>query len=193
MITRLPKRGNAFTLVEVLVVVAIIAVLAALLSPVFSRAKHSAKISHCASNLRNIGVASVLYRADNADRLPMAAGLLEHQSCLEFSGPWCEAEPLRTVLHTGPLESKLLGYLRSNQVLLCPEDDKPYAAPGSVITSSYIFHSGIWQGAVKEEIDPLAWEEFHHGGSTALDASVNALFFDGRTKFVNFGRLHDSP
>lgn len=57
-------RRRAFTLVEILVVIGIIALLAALLFPVFTRARAAARRAACISNLRQIGMAVRIYRQE---------------------------------------------------------------------------------------------------------------------------------
>ena len=64
---------RAFTLIELLIVIAIVAILAALLFPVFARAKEAAKGTAGVSNAAQMGKAIVLYGADADDRFPLGA------------------------------------------------------------------------------------------------------------------------
>ncbi len=66
---RTPGPTRAFTLVEILVVLAILTVLAAITWPVIERSKERARISSCQSNLRQIGTAALMYAQDYDERL----------------------------------------------------------------------------------------------------------------------------
>lgn len=108
----------AFTLIEILIVVAIMAILAAILFPVFSRARENARRASCQSNLRQIGLGMLQYTQDYDERLP------RNDSGSDL-GTWVDV---------------LQPYLKSEQIFLCPSDSTPYqmsAAGGSGRRTSY--------------------------------------------------------
>jgi prepilin-type N-terminal cleavage/methylation domain-containing protein len=87
-------RRLAFTLIELLVVIAIIAILAAILFPVFQRAKAAAKKSESLQQLRQWGVATALYLADEDDRFPDRRDLkLSHPTGWKPWTGWPPSDP----------------------------------------------------------------------------------------------------
>jgi prepilin-type N-terminal cleavage/methylation domain-containing protein/prepilin-type processing-associated H-X9-DG protein len=63
------RERAGFTLIELLVVIAIIAILAAILFPVFAQAREAARKTQCLSNLKNLGVAMLMYAQDYDEQM----------------------------------------------------------------------------------------------------------------------------
>src|SRR5436305_4467308 len=68
------RGGVGFTLVELLVVIGILAVLIAILLPAVNRAREAGNRVKCLSNLRQLGMAFVMYETANGGRFPALAG-----------------------------------------------------------------------------------------------------------------------
>lgn len=64
------RKNKAFTLIEVLVVVSIIALLVAILLPVLSSVQYASRTTICATHLKQIGIAVTAYAVDNKNSMP---------------------------------------------------------------------------------------------------------------------------
>jgi prepilin-type N-terminal cleavage/methylation domain-containing protein len=69
------KSRTAFTLIELMIVVTILAILAAILVPNFKRARAKGQFSGCLSNCKNTGTALEMYAVDHSGRFPDLSGL----------------------------------------------------------------------------------------------------------------------
>ena len=82
-----------FSLVELLVVIAVTAVLAGLLLPAFSRAKAKARLTQCTNNLRQWGLAYQHYADDNQDYLPRRGQGIQPLNEIDRPEDWFNALP----------------------------------------------------------------------------------------------------
>lgn len=107
-----PSRRPAFTLTELLVVLAIVSILAALLLPALSRVKSSASRLACLSNVRQINLATRMFAGDNDDYIPYSRNLSFSytENIRAYLGQTAEASP-------------------DDKVFACPRDDFDLGGP----------------------------------------------------------------
>ena len=132
------QRSNAFTLLELLVVIAVIGILAALLLPTLSRAKDEAGRAACVSNLRQINLAIHLYAEDFSDSLPV---LPDPNPYPNGVGAYYKQLVKGYVGLTGPAAP-------TEKVFICPSDPIIHTNAGHAFTS-YTFNGyEVGSGAI---------------------------------------------
>ena len=104
--------------------IAIIAILAAILFPVFSSARENGRRAACQSNLHQIGLAFMQYTQDYNDRLPSVSDATGSNG---VRGTWNPFDKFANN-HLGQTdfkmgESSLQPYLKATQIFVCPSDD----------------------------------------------------------------------
>lgn len=90
------KNASAFTLIELLTVIAIIGILAAILIPVVSKVREQARLSNCVSNVRQWGIAALAHADDNQGLIPWDGGTGTNPNNMELHEgtlPWFNALP----------------------------------------------------------------------------------------------------
>lgn len=137
------RAGSAFSLLEVLVVMAIIGLLAALLLPSLGRARVRAFDAQCSSHLRQLGLAARLYWDDHQDRFfPYSAGFINGGVLYWFGWMGFGPEGGRAFDSS---QGALHPYLKGRGVEVCPALDYAFArfklkAAGAAYGYGYNLH-----------------------------------------------------
>jgi prepilin-type N-terminal cleavage/methylation domain-containing protein/prepilin-type processing-associated H-X9-DG protein len=119
---RVKQTKSAFTLIELLVVIAIIAILAAILFPVFAQAREKARAISCVSNLKQSGLAAVMYAQDYDETLP---GMWQWSpEAIYAHSPYLY--PPGWTLQQANQGCETCPYLKNTDVFRCPDRQNNY-------------------------------------------------------------------
>jgi prepilin-type N-terminal cleavage/methylation domain-containing protein/prepilin-type processing-associated H-X9-DG protein len=179
--------AGAFTLLELLVTIAVIGILAALILPALGRAKASAQGTECASNLRQLFHAWFMYSQDSNDELPANA---DGQDGMGVFTNWVAGTMSRatdatnTALLVDPAQSALARYLPTPGVYKCPGDHSRFVRSMSMncrmnptrIRGTPAFTAG----------GNARYETFRRAQDIARPAEV-FVFLDERSDSINDG------
>lgn len=133
------KVRRGFTLIELLVVIAIIAILAAILFPVFARAREQARKTSCLSNMKQIGLAALMYAGDYDETYQesrISSSLIDGPGCDLPIGTYVGAPHITcfairlfypgtgaTTRQVAGYPLRLLPYVKNVQIFRCPSDN----------------------------------------------------------------------
>ena len=165
--------ARAFTLVELLVTIAVIAVLAAMLMPALGRGKESGRVAVCQGNLHQVGLALQMYVDDNRNIMPTM-----------YDRPVLGAP---TNLPT--INVVLAGSLGSGPVLRCPSDlQHLFEQTGSsyswnnLVNGQNADHLKIMNLSLTMTRIPLVYDKEKFHAALGPKHAVNYLYADGHIK-----------
>ncbi len=135
------RRTGAFTLVEMLTVIAIIGILAALLLPVLSEGKARAKRIWCENNLEQIGLAFHIYANDHQGKFPMQVSMSEGGAEEFVQNGYLVGGEFYFAYRQFQAMPNALG---TPKILICPADTRPSAPDFRALQNSNLsFFVGV--------------------------------------------------
>jgi len=194
-------RRRGFTLIEILASIVIISVLIAILMPALASARARGRLTQCAANLRQLGVAAKSYLTDNGDIFPLVSYMPSFSTApVEGETPVYLSEVLSTHLNSSPEETSKVFYCTMD---IGKDREAPNQGKSFFITekSSYEFRLGLGGTSIAEYVkrrrefrgsapnENEIWIMRDYGNFHAApgqSGSRRYLYYDGRvTDFEN--------
>jgi len=182
-----PPGTRGYSLLELMVVIAITVLLTAIMFPGISAAKSSAHKLMCASNLRQLGVGTILYSGDHKDQIP-GSQLAEQNRPLDQMAVTCldtepGAPPNRFVLDGLGLligGGKFGCYCDAAQCLYCPAHTSEHTYEA--------YEDSLELSNVLTTFEKQAWSNYHYvGHDTAPELTVTRVTLSNELLLVTDG------
>jgi prepilin-type N-terminal cleavage/methylation domain-containing protein/prepilin-type processing-associated H-X9-DG protein len=201
------RKNQAFTLIEILVVIAIISILAAILFPVFARARENARRASCMSNLKQIGLGMMMYVQDYDETFPAIAMGPAGQ---EVNWPYliqpytkstqvflCPSAPIASVtngnyginwimVNNPATTTKMAAVQSPSTTYLILDWGLFYVQPSYNITGYYSWYylPGMGEGGATCNINSAYPDEIRDCASGRHFGGINMAFADGHVKWL---------
>ncbi len=148
------SKPRAFTLIELVVVITMLAVIGAMLLPALAKAQSTAQPANCANNLKRIGIAFRLFATDHGGRFPMSVTTNQGGA-----GDWLGASANMLPANTFRVFVVLSNELATPKTVKCPSDSGRIAPSNFVAMANLTdFSKGAKNGAVSYFVNPDADE-----------------------------------
>ena len=182
------SRVGAFTLVELLVVIAVIAILAALLLPALAGAKAQAARTQCLSNQKELAVAWALYTGDNKEAYALNGGdtatVSTRAHLWVYGGNHGDPETLTNSQYLVGAPYALFGpLLPAAPIYKCPSDKSSWAAGNKIVPElrSYSMNSYIGTPAANImqplDVNPALYRVYMKSSDMVRDSPASRFVF----------------
>lgn len=198
---RILRRTEGFTLIEILIALAIVAVLIGLLIPAVQKVRASAARAASTNNLKQLGLAAHAFNGDRGDRLPDPVEPIARDVPATPANPWNQATgplfQLLPYLEQGALYSSIRGVnsqaaydavMRTPagraavvKVFISPADPSNPSGQGLVVGSPAPINNGLW-GTTSYGYNPLAF--------TSPASGLGRAFADGTSGTALFSEKY---
>ena len=174
--------NKRFTLIELLVVIAIIAILAALLLPALAKAREKAEQISCVSNLKQFGLANIMYSNDNKNWFCQSAPTVKNYG-------WIYGELISGAKYDlKPADGSLFNYIGDEKVYLCDAETNDTNA--TYARNSNLSYAKKTTNVKKPTTFVLFAEDSNNDdgifSTPSWNYSTNALNTDGSNKVARF-------
>lgn len=199
---------KGFTLIELLVVIAIIAILAAILFPVFARAREKAREISCASNLKQIGLAVMMYAQGARETLPpsiIQPAPNQYVHWQELVQPYVRNEQIFHCPSADGTNMSTGGYGANYRHVLLPcnwPGELPrrlndIQRPSSILlavdshggTGTSETRQGSWVALCPDCELPTCAPLHNYGIASRHNEGANVLYMDGHVKWERYDRI----